>query len=326
MFSVKWVFVKSFIMMVVLLSIKLDGYVVVILNKRVLTMTKLFLQFVRLTTFVQFLAFLFLLTGPSANLDIKNAFLHGSLQETVYCQQPLCFEDSSHPNHVCLLQKSLYGLKQAPCTWFHRLSAFIQTIGFIPSLSDTSLFIFHDSSNVSYLLLYVDDIVLTASSPSFLEHVISPLRSEFSMTDLGSLHHFLGMAIVPNASGLFLSPCQYILDLLSCAGMLDCQPSRTPVDTSSKLSAEGEPFSDASLYHTLTGTLQYLALTCPDISFDVQQASLYMHDPRLPHYNHAKRILCYLKGTLDHSFHINTSSSTSLTMTLMQLGWLPRHS
>jgi hypothetical protein len=68
---------------------------------------------------VQFLALLFLLTGPSTNLNIKNAFLHGSLQETVYFQQPLGFEDSSHLNHVCLLQKSLYGIKQAPCAWFY---------------------------------------------------------------------------------------------------------------------------------------------------------------------------------------------------------------
>jgi hypothetical protein len=92
--------------------------------------------------------------------------------------------------------------------------------------------------------------------------------------------------------------------------MLDCQPSRTPVDTSSKLSAEGEPFYDASLYRTLTGALQYLTLTCPDISFNVQQACLYMHDPRLPHYNHVKRILRYLKGTLDHGC-LDTRRSTS---------------
>jgi histone deacetylase 1/2 len=130
------------------------------------------------------------------------------------------------------------------------------------------------------------------------------------MTDLGSLHHCLGMAIHRDTSGLFLSQRQYILDILSRAGMLDCQPSRTPVDTSSKLSAEGEPFSDAPLYRTISGALQYLNLTRLDISFDVQQACLYMHDPRLPHYNHVKRILRYLKGTIDHGFHINTSSPT----------------
>jgi hypothetical protein len=148
---------------------------------------------------------------------------------------------------------------------------------------------------------------------TFLDHIITLLRSEFSMTNLGLLHHFLNIAVLRDSSGIFLSQRQYIIDLLSRDGMLDCQPSRTPVDTSLKLSADGEPFSDATLYHSLTGALQYLTLTHPKISFAVQQACLYMHNPRLSHYNHVKRILCYLKGTLDHGLHINTSSPTSLT-------------
>jgi hypothetical protein len=249
---------------------------------------------------------------PIHQLDVKNAFLHGSIQETVYCQQPLGFEDKNKPDHVCLLQKSLYGLKQAPRAWFQRFSSFIQTIGFVPSLSDTSLFIYHRNNDVSYLLLYVDDIILTASSQPFLDHIITLLRSEFSMTDLGLLHHFLGISVVRDSSGLFLSQRQFILDLLNRAGMLDCQPSRTPIDTSLKLSADGEPFSDATLYRSLTGALQYLTFTRPEISFAVQQACLYMHDPRIPHYNHVKRILRYLKGTLDHGLHINHSSPTTL--------------
>ena len=92
------------------------------------------------------------------------------------------------------------------------------------------------------------------------------------MTDLGLLHHFLGISVTRDSHGLFLSQRQYILDLLSRAGMLECQPSRTPVDTSSKLFSAGEPFSDASLYHSLTGALQYLTLTRPELSYAVQQA------------------------------------------------------
>jgi hypothetical protein len=250
---------------------------------------------------------------PIHQLDVNNAFLHGSLNETVCCQQPLGFKNSSYPDHVCLLQKSLYGLKQAPRAWFQRFSTFIQTIEFSPSLSDTPLFTYHHNSNVAYILLYVDDIVLTASSQTFLNHVTSLLRNEFSITNLGSLHHFLGIAIQRDTSGLFLSQRQYVLDLLHRAGMTDCQSSRTPVDTSSKLSSSGEPFYDPTLYRSLTGALQYLTIIRPEISFVVQQACLYMHDPRIPHYNHVKRILCYLKGTLDHGFHINSSSPKILT-------------
>ena len=95
--------------------------------------------------------------------------------------------------------------------------------------------------------------------------------------------------------------------------MLDCHPSHTPVDTSFKLSANGDPFNDPTLYRSLVGALQYLTINRPEISFVVQQACLYMHDPRIPHYNHIKRILRYLKGTLDHGLHINNSSPTSLT-------------
>ena len=252
-------------------------------------------------------------TWPIHQLDGKNAFLHGSLNETVYCQQPLGFEDSTSPNHVCLLQKSLYGLKQVPRAWFQRFSTFLQTIGFSPSRSDYSLFVYHSNSHVAYLLLYVDDIVLTASSTDFLQHIISLLQHEFSMTDLGSLHHFLGIAVTRDHKGLFLSQRQYSIELLNKAGMLDCQPSRTPVDTNSKLSSDGETFSDPTLYRSLTGALQYLTLTRPELSYAVQQACLFMHDPRVPHYNHVKRILRYVKGTLDHGLHINSSSPASLT-------------
>ena len=100
-------------------------------------------------------------------LYVKNAFLHDTLNETVYCQQPSGFEHPTSPNLVCLLHKSLYGLKQAPRAWFHRFATFIQTIGFLPSKSDSSLFIFRSSEHTAYLLLYVDDIVLTVSTDSF---------------------------------------------------------------------------------------------------------------------------------------------------------------
>jgi hypothetical protein len=142
---------------------------------------------------------------PIHQLDVKNAFLNGTLNETVYCQQPSGFEDPSNPNLVCLLKKSLYGLKKAPRAWFQRFATFIQTIGFSPSKSDTSLFIFQSSSHTAYLLLYIDDIVLTASSDSFLKHIITLLSKEFFMTDLGSLHHFLGVIATRTSSTLFLS-------------------------------------------------------------------------------------------------------------------------
>jgi hypothetical protein len=142
---------------------------------------------------------------PIHQLDVKNAFLHGHLQETVYCEQPSGFLDSSHPAHVCRLQKSLYGLKQAPRAWFHRFTTFITSIGFSTSKSDSSLFILHHDTSVAYLLLYVDDIILTANTTSLLNTIIHSLHSEFSMSDLGDIHHFLGINVHRTHDGLFLS-------------------------------------------------------------------------------------------------------------------------
>jgi hypothetical protein len=133
---------------------------------------------------------------PVHQLDVKNAFLHGLLTETVYCSQPAGFVDSSHPNMVCWLNRSLYSLKQAPRAWNHRFAAFLVTLGFVEAKSDTSLFIYHHGADTAYLLLYVDDIVLTASEP-LLRRIIAALQQEFAMKDLGVLYHFLGVTIEP---------------------------------------------------------------------------------------------------------------------------------
>ena len=168
---------------------------------------------------------------------MKNAFLHGHLAETIYCQQPPGFVDPAALDHVCLLQKSLYGLKQAPRAWYQRFASYIRQLGFVASVSDTSLFVYKEGPSIAYLLLYVDDIVLTASSTTLLQHIMGLLHSEFATTDLGNLHHFLGISVTRSSQGLFLSQRQYALDLLQRAGMAECHSTSTPVDTHAKLSA-----------------------------------------------------------------------------------------
>jgi hypothetical protein len=132
---------------------------------------------------------------PIHQLDVKNAFLHGTLTETVFCSQPTRFADSVLPDHVCKLNKSLYGLKQAPRAWYSRFATYLFSLGFTEAKSDTSLFIFRRGTDTVYLLLYVDDIVLTASSPQLLHRVIEARKKEFAMKDLGPLHFFLGVAV-----------------------------------------------------------------------------------------------------------------------------------
>jgi hypothetical protein len=162
---------------------------------------------------------------------------------------------------------------------------------------DTSLFVLRFGSDTAYLLLYVDDIIVTASSPSFLQRLLDKLHSEFAMTDLGDLHYFLGMAVRRSPDGLFLSQRQYALDILERAGMTDCHSSLTPVDTSLKLSAtHGDLLPDATDYTSLAGGLQYLTLTRPDISYAVQQICLHMHAPCTPHLALVKRVLWYIRA------------------------------
>lgn len=142
---------------------------------------------------------------PVHQLDVKNAFLHGDLTETIYMHQPPGFRDPEHPDYVCLLQRSLYDLKQAPRAWFQRFATYITTVGFTPSRCDSSLFIYRQGDDTAFLLLYVDDIVLTASSDSLLQQIIDSLHKEFSMTDLGALNYFLGVSVTRDSSGMFLS-------------------------------------------------------------------------------------------------------------------------
>ncbi|GJT99297.1 ribonuclease H-like domain-containing protein [Tanacetum coccineum] len=250
---------------------------------------------------------------PIHQLDVKNAFLHGHLSETVYMHQPPGFVDPNKPDYVCHLQRSLYGLKQAPRAWFQRFASYATRVGFQHSKTDSSLFVFHRGSDIAYLLLYVDDIILTASSSAFLQRIIASLHNEFAMTDLGSLNYFLGISAQRSASGLFLSQSKFAEEILERAHMQNCNPCRTPVDTESKLGSDGKPVSDPTLYRNLAGALQYLTFTRPDISYVVQQICLYMHDPRDPHFTALKRILRYVRGTIDHGLQLHVSSTTQLT-------------
>jgi hypothetical protein len=246
-------------------------------------------------------------------LDVKNAFLHGHLSETVYMHQPMGFRHPQLPHHVCRLKKSLYGLKQAPRAWYQRFTDFVATIGFTHSACDHSLFIYSHGRHTAYLLLYVDDIILTTSSPHLKTTIMHALAKEFAMKDLGPLTYFLGIAVRRDNNGLFLSQQKYASDILSRANMTNCNSCQTPVDTNSKLGASaGNPVSDPTHFRSLAGALQYLTFTRPDISYAVQQICMHMHDPREGHLNALKRILRYIKGTLSMGLHLKPGPNSSL--------------
>src|SRR3954467_4322897 len=178
-------------------------------------------------------------------MDVSNAFLHGHLEEQVFCQQPTGFVDPAHPDHVCLLSRSLYGLKQALRAWYQGIAVFLHQLGFCPTRSDASLFVYHQGSDTAYLLLYVDDIILTASTAGLLSQLTSRLQAEFAIKDLGPLHYFLRVEVGRRPDGFFLHHAKYANEVLERAGMLNCNPVATPVDTKANLSAtDGSPASD----------------------------------------------------------------------------------
>ncbi|KAI5315666.1 hypothetical protein L3X38_044842 [Prunus dulcis] len=142
-------------------------------------------------------------------LDVQNAFLRGYLSEDVFMKQPTSFVDPQSPHLVCQLKRSLYRLKQAPRTWFHYFSTHLEHLGFIASASNSSLFNFIDGPVRLYLLIYVDDILITGNDPSRITRLIMDLGRLFSMKDSGPVYYFLGMEVARTPAGLSLTQTKY---------------------------------------------------------------------------------------------------------------------
>jgi hypothetical protein len=189
-------------------------------------------------------------------LDVKNAFLHGYLDTTVFMDQPPGFEDSTLPHHVCKLQHALYGLKQAPRAWFDRFSTFLIDYGFLCSSADSSLFVFNTGKHTLILLVYVDDIILTGSCSTLRADFVSQLSAQFSIKDLDPLNYFLGVQVQRFFGGIFLSQSKYMSDLLNHTTMLNCKPVATPMASKQPFVADPDsPYKDVTEYRQIVSTL-----------------------------------------------------------------------
>lgn len=174
---------------------------------------------------------------PIKQLDAKNAFLHGHLQEEVLMSQPPGFINSKYPDHVCLLKRALYGLKQAPRAWFERFSLFLLYLGFkcsragssLFTLHSSALFTLHSSAGTILLLLYVDDIIVTRSNSKQTGEVVEKLGAEFAMKDLGRLSYFLGIEVNHFLGGIHLTQTKYASDLLKKVDMASVKAAHTPL-------------------------------------------------------------------------------------------------
>ncbi|XP_019057527.1 PREDICTED: uncharacterized protein LOC109116485 [Tarenaya hassleriana] len=237
----------------------------------------------------------------------------GTLNDDVYMSQPPGFIDRDKPSFVCKLQKAIYGLKQAPRAWYKELCSFFLATGFINALSDTSLFILLHGDTSIYLLVYVDDIIITRNQPTAIRKYIDMLASRFSLKDLGNLSYFIGVEVTKTKTGILLTQERYITDLLTRHMMQDVKPVSTPMSSTAKLSLHSESkLDDATRYRKVIGSLQYLMLTRSDIVYSVNKLSRYMHCPTTEHWQAAKRILRYLGGTRSHGIHYSRNNVSSL--------------
>ena len=233
-------------------------------------------------------------------MDVKNAFLQGELEEEVYMMQPPGFESSKHPHAVCRLKKPLYGLKQAPRAWHSKITSYLHDIGFRMSKSDNSLYIRNNPKSPVFLILYVDDLVIGGESLTETQKIKKLLLEKFEMKDLNDLHYFLGIEVIQTPEGFLLSQRHYVLNLLYKFGMTECKSISTPLDRNMKLTADSGKFCEPTQYRQIIGSLIYLTITRPDLSYPVGLLSQFMETPRDTHMDCAKRVLRYVSGTLDY--------------------------
>ena len=247
---------------------------------------------------------------PLHQMDVKNAFLHGDLKEEIYMVLPPGLSSSSSLD-VCKLKRSLYGLKQSPRAWFDKFISTLLQFSFKQSQYDSSLFLCKTSTGIVILLIYVDDIVITGTD-SVLIARLQHLQASFHMKDLGPLTSWVWKFILILLV-FFLHQHKYTQDLLSLAGLQDTFSVDTPLEVNTKYRREeGNLISNPTIFRQLVGSLNYLAITRPDISFAVQQVSQFMQNPRHLHLVVVHRIIRYLRGTpcrglffpADSSFHL----------------------
>ncbi|BBH05042.1 HXXXD-type acyl-transferase family protein [Prunus dulcis] len=239
------------------------------------------------------------LNWPLHQFDVKNAFLHGDLEEEVYMDSPPgCKMGPNTSNMVCKLRKSLYGLKQSPRAWFGKFSKSMKDFGYKQSNSDHTLFLKHKKGKVTALIVYVDDMVVTGNDPVEKAALQHHLASEFEMKDLGALKYFLGIEVARSEQGIFLSQRKYILDILTDTGMLASKPADTPMELNHQLGEYPDQVpTNKERYQRLVGKLIYLGHTRPDIAYAVSVVSQFMHAPSEAHMDAVNRILRYLKSS-----------------------------
>eukprot|EP00253_Pinus_taeda_P009205 PITA_09205 len=216
-------------------------------------------------------------------MDVKSAFLNGVLKEEVYVEQPLGYEKKGEEHKVCKLKKALYGLKQAPRAWYNRIDSYLLDNEFDKCEEEPTVYIKEKDGRILIVVLYVDDVIFT------------------------------GIEVDQNEKGIFISQARYVNQVLSRFNMQECKATITPTVMGLKLSREDSSKDfDPSLYKSIVGSLMYLTATRPDIMYAVSLISRFMERPKEVHWQAAKRIMRYVKGTKMFEILYNVSEHSDL--------------
>ena len=248
------------------------------------------------------------------HMDVRTAFLHGLIKEQLYMSQPPGFRLHGKESHVCRLYKSLYGLKQSPRAWYERIDAALRKMGLRRSISDANLYFMHQDGETLIVLLYVDDLFITGSSPQLISWLKTFLHKEFDMTDLGLIRRYLGISFEQVLLGIFLHQRDYTSEILKEFGMVECKPASAPLPEGLILTSDMKsPSVDPTHYCRLIGKLIFLMVTRPDVIYAVSRLSSYMAQPQTTHLDTAKHLLRYLQGTMEYGILYQSGAPTSIT-------------
>ncbi|XP_059668866.1 uncharacterized mitochondrial protein AtMg00810-like [Cornus florida] len=225
----------------------------------------------------------------------------GFLEEEVYVQQPMGYVVKGQENKVLKLKKALYGLKQAPRAWNKRIDKYFQDNNFLKCPYEHALYSkVSENGDIFFVCLYVDDLIFTGSNPKMFEDFKKVMARVFEMTNIGIMAYYLGIEVKQMKDGIFIHQEGYAKEILKKFKMEDCKLVNTPMEVGIKLSRDedGETV-DPTFFKSLVGSLRYLTCTRLDILFTVGLVSWFMERPTITHFKAAKRILRYIKGTLD---------------------------
>ncbi|GJS41543.1 retrotransposon protein, putative, ty1-copia subclass [Tanacetum coccineum] len=232
-------------------------------------------------------------------MDVKTAFLNGYLNEEVYMEQPEGFVNPKYPNRVCKLKRSIYGLKQASRQWNKRFDDEIKKFGFSQNADEPCVYLKASGSNVTFLILYVDDILIMGNSIPMLQDVKSYLGKCFAMKDLGEAAYILGIKIYRDRSRRLIGLCQsaYIEKILKRFHMENSKRGSIPMQEKLRLSKSQGASTPAELkrmqnvpYASAMGSIMYaMRCTRPNVAFAQNITSRFQQNPGVVDWKSAKQ-------------------------------------